>query len=383
MKINRLLPIIVLLIFNCSKDPVYKAPDIPSADNASEYPIPEQTDDGLKTGRIEDAGIDADRLYKLIEDNGEYLHSLLVMRYNKLVFEAYFHGDQMKMTSPITWQTQAIQFNRDTRHYQASVTKSIMSALIGICVDQGLIENIQVTLSSFYPEYASIFESDERKKKITLEHVLNMKAGFVWDGAATTTDMIGGRESWARYVLSQPVENEPGRVFNYNDGLSVLLGDIVTRVSGESSRFFAQEYLFDKIQINNPFWDVSRWGEVGGGWGLWITPRDMMKFGKLFLNDGKYDGESVISSTWVKKSKTRTSKDGVLYYCYHWWAREYKKNDRFHSALIAAGAGGQNIIVVPSLDLVVVFTGGDYDYKAVSTMDLMQSYIIPACDDAS
>ena len=373
----------ILLIFSCSKDPVYKTPDRSTVDSSSDYPIPEQIDDGLETGRIEDAGIDPDKLYALIENNGEYLHSLLVLRYGKLVFEEYFKGGHMKMTSPITWQTQTVQFDRDTQHYQASVTKSIMSALIGICINQGLIENIQVTLSSYYPEYASIFESDERKKKITLEHVLNMKAGFVWDGATTSTEMINGRESWAKYVLNQPMENEPGRVFNYNDGLSVLLGDIVTRVSGKSSRLFAQENLFNKIRIDNPFWDVSRWGEVGGGWGLWLTPRDMVKFGKLFLNDGKYDGEFVISSAWVKKSKTRTSKDGALYYCYHWWSREYTKGDRYHSALIAAGAGGQYIIIVPSLDLVVVFTGGDYDYEGTSPLDLMQRYIVPACTESS
>ena len=375
--------IAVLLIFSCSKDPVYKTPDPPTVDSSSDYPIPEQMDDGIETGRIEDANIDPDKLYALLENNGEYLHSLLVLRYGKLVFEEYFDGEHMKMTSPITWEKQNIHFGRSIRHYQASVTKSIMSALIGICIDRGLIENIQVKISTFYPEYTSIFESDERKQKITLEHVLNMKAGFVWNGAATSTDMINGQESWAKYVLSQPMENEPGREFNYNDGLSVLLGDIVTRVSGESSRLFVQEYLFNKIQIENPFWDVSQWGEIGGGWGLWITPRDMVKFGKLFLNDGQQDGESVVSSWWVKKSKTRTSKDGSLYYCYHWWSREYTQGDRYHSALIAAGAGGQNIIIVPSLDLVVVFTGGDYNYEGVSPMDLMQRYIIPACKSAS
>lgn len=378
-----LLIIALLGIAGCGHENVTNISEPAPSEHDYKYQIPEQVEGDLKTGDIQDAGIDLDKISDLIDNRSAYLNSLLIFRYDKLVLEEYYEGEHMKMTSPITWETQTVQFGRTTPHYLASVTKSYMSALIGICLDQGLIENLQVKIKEFYPEYQSLFEEDERKKNITLEHVLTMKAGFAWNGSTSSTAMIYGKEPWAKYVLSQPMENEPGQVFNYNDGLSVLLGDIVTRVSGESSQLFAQEYLFDKIEVEKPFWDVSKWGELGGGWGLWMTPRDMVKFGKLYLNGGQYNGETVISSDWVNKSKTRTTKSEVLYYCYHWWSRTYSKGDSFHTALIAAGAGGQTIFVVPSLDLVVVFTEGDYDSEAISPMDLMQSYIIPACEESN
>ncbi|PJB80596.1 MAG: hypothetical protein CO090_04140 [Acidobacteria bacterium CG_4_9_14_3_um_filter_49_7] len=271
------------------------------------YQIPDQIDDGIEVGDIHDAGIDLDKIASLINNRSEYLHGILIFRYDKLVLGEYFAGDQMKMTSPITWETQRIQFTRSTPHYLASVTKSFMSALIGICIDRGMIADTNVKISHFYPEYSQLFDLDERKKNITLENVLSMKAGFASNGATTTTAMIAGNKPWAEYVLSQPLEHDPGTFYNYNDGLSVLLGDIVTRASGQCSDLFAQEQLLNKIDIQQPFWDISQWGEVGGGWGLWMIPRNLVKFGNLYLNEGWYDGDYVISPEWVASSWTRTS----------------------------------------------------------------------------
>ncbi len=369
-----------MLMVGCSGggDQTAQVTDPPVASGYT-YQVPEQIDDGIEVGDIHNAGIDLDKIASLINNRSEYLHGILIFRYDKLVLEEYFAGDQMKMTSPITWETQRVQFTRSMPHYLASVTKSFISALIGMCVDRGMIANTNVKISDFYPEYSQLFDADERKKNITLENVLSMKAGFAWAGATTTTAMIAGDKPWAEYVLSQPLEHDPGTFYNYNDGLSVLLGDIVTRASGQRSDLFAQEQLFNKIGIQQPFWDISQWGEVGGGWGLWMIPRDMVKFGNLYLHEGWHDGNYIVSPEWVAYSWTRTSEVSGMFYCHHWWSRDYTKGTKTHPALIAAGAGGQYIFVVPTLDLVVVFTGGDYDYSAVSPLDLMQSHIVPAC----
>lgn len=345
------------------------------------YKVPEWVEGDLEVGHINDSGIDLEKVAALIDSRSDFLHSILIFRHNKLVLEEYFKGQQMIMSSPITWNTKSVDFDRTTPHYLASVTKSFISAMIGMCIDRGWIENKQVKLSTFYPEYSHLFDQDERKKQITLEHVLSMRAGFSWDGPSTSEIMRVGDIPWVEFVISRPMDSNPGTLFNYSDGLSVILGDIVTRVSGKRVDLLAQELLFDKINIAKPFWDISRWDEVAGGWGLWMVPRDMVKFGDLFLKEGWHDGEYIISPEWVEYSKTRTATTSGMFYCYQWWARDYKLNGKTHPALVAAGAGGQHIFIVPTLDLVVVFTQGDYNYTGASPFDLMQTHIISACTE--
>ncbi|MCP4216892.1 MAG: serine hydrolase [bacterium] len=180
-----------------------------------------------------------------------------------------------------------------------------------------------------------------------------------------------------------PHGSEPGTKWLYNDGLSVILADIVSRVSGVRADIFAKENLLDPLGISaDTFWVVNEYDEIGGGWGLFILPGDMIKFGKLFLQNGNWNGTQLISNEWVEKTwevlDQTPSQGSAKSYGHHWWISDYAGIGSNYKALAAKGAGGQRIIIVPDLDMVVVLTMGDYDGESSGPEEQMQNHIIPA-----
>jgi len=348
--------------------------------------IPAQTNDGWQTASLDEVGIDEKALGRLVDgiDRGEYenIHSVLIVKDGKLVFEEYFSGytwnyEQSEHKGTLT------DFGIDTTHNLASVTKSVTSALVGIAMDHGFIQGVDEKVLDFFPEYADL--SDERKDRITLEHLLTMTAGLEWNEMGITysnrsNDLI--QLFWVldpiEYILAKDAIDEPGTKWYYSGGCTNLLGEVIREATGLRMDDFAEKHLFAPLGITNYEWDHINVNMIHASGNLRLRPRDMAKLGYLFLRGGVWEGQRIVSQEWVeastKKHVTRSPSAG---YGYQWWLLTYRANSVTVDSFHADGWGGQRIIVFPSLDMVVVFTGGNY-VTPDSSNDIISRHVLPA-----
>ena len=234
------------------------------------------------------------------------------------------------------------------------------------------------------------------KKKITIEYLLTMTSGLEWDewGAplsSASNDMVG---IWYQdkdpitFILERPLINNPGTTFTYSGGNTAILGEIIRNASNMELDKFSEEYLFKPLEIDSSNWAVRyKNGVVEASGSLEITPRDMVKIGVTFLNNGIWNEKQIISEQWVEKSATLYpdnqginipgTASGRHGYSYSWWTKSYKKSGEEINMYNAGGWGGQEIIILPELNTVVVFTGGNYTSN-VKVFDILEKYIIPA-----
>jgi len=350
------------------------------------YQIPEQTNDGWETANIEDVDINIEKLSELIDfiniNLYKNIHCVMIVKDGKLVFEEYFRGHTFQYDGN-NHEGPLRDFNINTIHNQASVTKSFTSALVGIAIDEGFISSTDEKVFSFFPEYENQFTGN--KKDMTIEHLLTMSAGFDWNEwdvslSSTQNDLL---QMWQvsdplLYLVSKPLATTPGTQFYYNSGCTNLLGEIVFRATGLKPDIFADKYLFNKLGFSDRTWEKFSNGVVFVSGDLRIRPRDMAKFGYLYLNNGNWKGEQIISQQWVKKSiEEFISINDTWKYGYKWWITNYDIEGNDYWSFGARGWGGQRIIVFPSLNMVLVFTGGNYiDYEPVD--EIIQGYILPA-----
>ncbi len=264
------------------------------------------------------------------------LQSLLISYQGELVFEEYYNG-----TDP----------NRPANMKSAS--KSVISALVGLAIQQGYIDSVDVPIASFFPEYFSSIE-DRAKQTITIKNLLTMQSGL-----ETTSNRNYGRwvlsEDWIEFALNQPLIADPGTRMLYSTGSTHLLSAILTRATGMDTKTFAQEALTSPLGYSMSYWSQDPQGIYFGGNDMEMTPRQMLRFGELYLNDGQYNGEQVLAPEWVRVSHQAhaTSPRGQgRFYGYGWWLRDLAGM----LVPVAWGYGGQLIFVVKELDLVVVAT---------------------------
>jgi CubicO group peptidase (beta-lactamase class C family) len=236
-----------------------------------------------------------------------FLHSVLVARNGRLVFEEYFDGRQFDLVEGSPWEYEPVSFGINTLQFQGSVSKSITSALVGIALDRGLIPDVDATLFSFFPDYQEL--STPQKEEITIEHLLTMRAGWPWydddiDGEGSDEVQMFQHEDPLRFILERPLEWAPGSYMEYHSGSTVLLGEIVERVSGLSLADFAFQFLFHPLGIDEAVWAdcQNAPGVAFAGGGLYLRPRDMAKIGQLFLQEGLWEGTQIISSEWASRS---------------------------------------------------------------------------------
>ena len=368
---NRLLVSVLLLALGGCGNPV--SPD------GYTYTVPPQTGDGWVTASLADVGMDSAPLVSLMNElrgrDDHSIHSVLVVRNGHLVFEEYFPGRQFDLEAEDPRLQSEVAFDRNTPQYLGSVTKSVTSALVGIAIDRGLVSGTGARLFSLFPEYAAL--SDAQKDGITLAQLLTMTAGWAWhdddiDGEGSDEVTMFQHEDPVRFILERPLSREPGTAMEYHSGYAVLLGEVVRRASGMDLHAFAQQYLFGPLGIT-----ASKWAHCAGdsdvafaGGGLYLRPRDMAKIGQLYLQDGVWDGNVVVSQQWVRQSVqtavVSVDQIGARYrhtgYGYLWWPGEWTGA---LGSYMAAGWGGQFIIVVPSKSLVVIVTGGYYDVDSM------------------
>ncbi len=263
------------------------------------------------------------------------LSSLLIHKEGRLIIEDYFQ-----------------EMDADQAVNIKSASKSIMSLLIGIALDRGILQSITQPIQEFFPEYMNS-ETDPAKLAITIEDLLTMRAGLKSTSFYNYSRWVNSR-NWVRYVLEQPLVEEPGGQMIYSTGSSHLLSVILTKASGMTTREFARRYLFDPLDIELETWYRDPQGYYTGGNNMFMKPSDMIKIGQMVLNGGVYEGKRIVPEQWLLKSlKTYTQSDhSSNYYGYMWWKQEIGG----YQALFACGYGGQYIFMFPELESIVVMT---------------------------
>ncbi len=353
---------------------------------AHTFSVPEQTNDDWQTASLAEVGIDERTIEQAIDrvrDNTyQNIHSILIVKDDKLVFEEYFSGYAWDYNDD-QFRGELTDFGIDTIHNLASVTKSFTSALVGIAIDKGFIQDEDEKMFAFFPEYANL--SDGRKGDITLAYLLTMTSGLEWNEmefpySNTRNDLVQLFivSDPIEYILAKPVVNEPGTIWYYNGGGTNLLGEVIREATGMRMDVFADEYLFEPLGITDYEWDYLNSEIIHASGNLELRPRDMAKLGYLFLKGGTWQGERIVSEEWIAEStKSHISPSWADGYGYQWWIETYHSNSTPVDSFYAAGWGGQRITVFPSLDMVVVFTGGNYVGENPID-DIITHYILPA-----
>jgi len=364
-----LLVLLIVLLAGCQP-----AQATDQSDDLWTYQVPARIAGEWPVGTLRDAAIDRAPIDTLIAGvlSGDFsaVHSVLIARHGVLVLEEYFAGTDIDKV--------AKDFSRDVLHQTASCTKSVTSILIGIAVDRGLLTDLNEPLPQLFPAYSDLDWSGGRQE-ITLEHLLTMRAGMFWnENPADPENSHLGLYSGAdpiRYILELPMTDPPGTRWHYNSGLPVLLGAIIENRTGLNAESFAAEHLFGPLGITAWEWYMMPNGMPHTGGGLALCPRDMARIGQLYLQDGQWDGEQIVSEHWVRES-IRTHSD-ELGYGYFWWLDSHQIDDHSYDSFLAWGYGGQHIFVVRELDLVVVFTGANIETDT-PPWRMLEEYILPA-----
>jgi CubicO group peptidase (beta-lactamase class C family) len=326
--------------------------------------------DGWLNTTPEEQGMDSallDEMMDHIQTRAIRIDSISIVQNGYLVFDEY----------PRTL------YDADREHIIHSCTKSYTGALVGIALAEGYIESLDSKLVDLLPN-RTIANLDERKEAITLEHLLTMTAGLEWDEWTEPYDspLNSHYQMWfasnsVQHILELPMEYDPGEEWVYSSGASHLLGAIVTEATGISLFDYAVEKLFTPLGISSSdiFWPRDNQGYYRASGGAEMLPRDMAKFGYLFLNNGTWDGEQIIPLDWVQQSAATLVSFGFFEgYSYQWWTY----SSPVANVYSANGFRGQYIFVVPSLDMVVVFTSSVPPYEEYPQLTLLFEYIIPA-----
>ncbi|HEY3646155.1 MAG TPA: serine hydrolase [Gammaproteobacteria bacterium] len=360
-------------------------PATPAAPYAYREPV--QEDDGWKPATLEEAGLDPKPLATLTQQlldqktewyNTPYIQSVLVARHGKLAFEEYFYG-----------------FDLDRVHDTRSSGKSLAGTLVGIALDHGAKFSVDTPVLNLLPEYHELAHPDPRKQQITVRDLLTMDSGLDCDdnddGSPGNEDTMQGQhkqQDWYKFILDVPMKDDPGdkKAVYCTAGIN-LLGAVLRDTTHTSLLDLFQHYYAEPLQIRDYHVNLMPDGDAYLGGGIYLRPRDMLKLGQLYLNGGSWDGKQVLSKQWVGAAVTQYSYFAANDftpghgYGYTWHLFEVKVGDKTYKEYMAQGNGGQLVLVVPDLDLVVVITAGNYGNFPVWSkffLDLMPQYLIPA-----
>jgi CubicO group peptidase (beta-lactamase class C family) len=282
-------------------------------------------------------------LASVLAADPERFHSFLLSVEGETLVEAY------------SWPRTA-----EDKHKLASVTKSVLSILLGMAIDEGKIGSLDAALASFFPEAAASWPED--KRRVTLRHLITMTDGLSWreDGSYSGPDdsftQMKTAPNAVDYVLSRPLDVPPGSRFDYNSGASHLLSAVLGKAVGAKASEYAATRLFDPLDIEDWIWREDGQGVTYGCDGLMLRPRDLLKIGQLLASGGLWEGRRLVSREWIEAS-TRKAIDsprglaGRYGYGMHWWMNP-------SGGFSGRGYGGQFLFVIPEKGVVAVFTGG-------------------------
>ncbi|WP_369719672.1 serine hydrolase domain-containing protein [Bradyrhizobium sp. LLZ17] len=317
-----------------------------AAEPASACGIPSDIHDGWAMTSPEKQGMNA-RLLCTMDDGitgGKLANvdDVVVIRHGVLVYERYYNYPHQ------------LNFDATTRHDGYSMTKSVVSLLVGIAMDRGLIKDMDAPVAAYFPDNADLRMPG--KDPITLRHLLMMSAGL---GSSTA----------------------PGVAFAYDNGETELIGAILNKVTGNAVDVLARENIFEPLGIKDVGWDQDPLSGVAtSAYGLSLRPRDWAKIGQLVLNRGVWEGRQIVSGSWVDQSTAEHIKtEEPLAYGYQWWLGRSLDGEREIRWIAARGFNSQKIIVIPALDMVVVINPSRRSKNMVGPeLELLDRYIIPA-----
>ncbi len=308
---------------------------------------------GWRAGTPEQQGYSSQQLaqgLQYIQKNGIGVDSLLIVHNGYVVLDAHF-----------------APYDGTFPHNLASVTKSVMTTLIGIAAEQGKLD-LDKPMVSYFPS-RSIANLDGRKSRLTVRHLASMRNGMqsgCYDGDTPTVDALRASPDWVQAALDRPMVAEPGTAFCYDSPGMHILSAVLQQATGMTAFEFAQQNLFAPLGIQDAIWDIDPQG-YSRGWGdLYLSPESAAKIGYLWLHHGNWNGRQVVPDAWVVGSVAphSTPVNHDYGYGYGWWIN--------NSHYFAAGRGGQEIRVFPTLSTVVVITGRGYDFADI------EGFLIPA-----
>jgi CubicO group peptidase (beta-lactamase class C family) len=314
-----------------------------------------------------------------------YVDGMLVIRNGHVVYEKSYSNDYHRLfegRDPKRWQYNYYDpdwhpyYRKGPVHTMQSVSKSVTSALVGIAIGEGKLAGVDVAVLPYFDKF-SFKDSDPRWRAITLRDLLTMTSGIDWNESIAYTNpknscsLMEASENWVQFVLDQPMAAEPGRVFVYNSGVTMLLAQILFRATGKDPDAYAADHLFGPLGIESWYWKKTPTGLSDTEGGLYLTARDLAKIGYLYLNDGVWEGRRILPEGWVDDSTSgavdASRRGRERRYGYQWWLLPYEGRTRSY-AYAALGYGGQYLFVVPEYHLVAVFTGWNiYDRPPLDT----------------
>ena len=240
------------------------------------------------------------------------------------------------------------------------MTKSVVSALVGIALQEHTIRSLDQRLGDYFPRYV-LHARDTRVRRITLRELLTMTSGYR-DVATVSSD------DWLRTQIDRPLAADPGRSWGYDNGSFHLLSAVLTKATGLTASAYAQRVLFAPLGVAAPVWPTDGQGHSLGNTGLRLSTRDLLRIGELYLHGGRLRGRTVVPAAWVRQTTRPVTALGHGYgYGYGWWSVSPP------AGFAALGYGGQEIAVYPARRVVVVLTGADSHRQHV-----MDDLVLPA-----
>jgi len=349
--------ILISLIGGCAGIPA-----IPIARQPAYWP-----DNEWRTSTPEEQGIDSAMILAMLQEIQQKdlnVHSVLIIRHGYLVTEVYFPP-----------------YTREIKHPLHSISKSVTSTMTGIAIEEGHIESVQQKVLDFFPVIAKETK-DNNLKDLTVEHLLTMSAGFNTNTLPNFYNQDLSFDSIEYILTHSNVLWKPGETFFYDSGMPHVLSAIIQQTSGLTLEAYAQKKLFEPLGITDFSWQSDPQGITTGYTGLSLQPRDMAKYGYLYLHNGKWNGKQIVPATWVESSTTgHMETKGLMNaaeddgYGYYWWIDSF-------GGYSAHGHGGQYIFVVPGLDMIVVFTSSLPDHEFPTPHQLVKTYLLSAAQSA-
>lgn len=293
--------------------------------------------------------------------NNASLLSALVIRHDRLVAERYYDGSGAQRSNNVH-----------------SVSKSVLQALVHIAVEKGDIGSLDDPVADYLPEYLG--KASPTKKKITIRHMLTMRSGLDWTEDSTESQ-VEKTSDWVRAILGRELVSAPGTTYNYSSGNTHVVSAVLQKAIGMSTCRFAHQYLFGPMGITAEHWGRDPQGVFSGGYNVYLTPREMAKFGLLYLHDGKWGGRQLVPRGAVRAAQARTTDvDDVFAYSEGWWTQTISERPTY----FAWGYGGQFVYVIPSADIVLVTsenTSENSINKEINPGEFIRDYLLPAMTD--
>lgn len=326
-------------------NPTYRDP----VDDAADWAVAGSAGQGVDVARIE-AGVETIR--------NSSLTSIIVVRNDELVFERYLNGADRRTSSNIH-----------------SASKTLLGAALAVAVREGKLASLDARVSDILPEY--FVTASTAKRGITVRHLMTMSSGLAWteDG---TEYRVEGSSDWVRAVLDQPLVATPGTTYLYSTGNTHVLSAVLQRVSGLSTCQFVHQYLLAPLNVAAEHWGRDPQGISSGGYNVYLTPREMAKFGLLLLHEGAWRGQQIVPASYIAEAQqARFAVNATNSYGELVWLRTIAGHRMFY----AWGWGGQFIYVIPDLDLVVVATentADDHDNQELDLGPFLRDHVLPA-----